>query len=461
MELCRMLVSAASPLQSIEPRLRAVLPADLYAAAWLDPSVKTLQAVFEHLRSLRRILHSYVPQHVARSLARPGDVRFDWQTGSLMFTDLAGFTSLMEAAARSGPSGAQILLAILKAYFARMIEIIETSGGTLLEFTGDALLAAFLPDGRRNDTAQAVRAGLRMQRAMAAFSRLDTSFGAFSLDMRVGIHAGRFLRADIGTPRRMDHVLLGHDVQVAKLTESRGQRGRVNLSAVARNRVDERFRFEHGEGDDHFVVDDLDEAELGAFDLALTTRRLGAQILFDRSIDGLVSEITAGLELIEPLAAYVPTPVLNLLVENTARREVPPDFQSPTIVFVNLIGLSEAIDRSDVGETTALIVTLSRIFTLINAAVEARGGVLKKVTYQLNGSDILIFFGTPHAHSDDPIRAADAALAIRAIVDARRACRRRARRRFAPASASPAGLCSRARSASPADVASSTSWAMP
>jgi hypothetical protein len=30
-----------SPLEAIEPRLRPYLPADLYAAAWVDPSPTT------------------------------------------------------------------------------------------------------------------------------------------------------------------------------------------------------------------------------------------------------------------------------------------------------------------------------------------------------------------------------------------------------------------------------------
>ena len=42
-----------------------LLPADLYAAAWLDPSSATLMKVFEHLRTLQRILYSHVPRQVA------------------------------------------------------------------------------------------------------------------------------------------------------------------------------------------------------------------------------------------------------------------------------------------------------------------------------------------------------------------------------------------------------------
>ncbi|MBX3080098.1 MAG: adenylate/guanylate cyclase domain-containing protein [Anaerolineae bacterium] len=409
--------STTSPLATIEPRLRTLLPADLYATAWLDPSAVSLQRVFEHLRTLQRILYNYVPRHVSEVMPHPGDVRFEWQAGTLMFTDLAGFTPLMEANAKFGKLGAKTLLTVLNTYFAKMIDIINKSGGNLLEFTGDALLAEFLPDQRRNDVVQAVRAGLRMQRAMAAFNQIETDLGTFSLGMRIGIHTGRFLRADIGTPRRMDHVLLGHDVQATKLTEGAGKRGRVNLSMTAYERIKDQFHVEDGEQGYKLVIDDLSDEQLGEFDIAPAARRMGTQLLLDRSVDGLLNEITSGLRLVEPLAAYVPMPILNLLVENTARREIPPDFLAPTIVFVNLIGLSEAIEAADADEIVALIAIFSRIFTMVNAAVETRGGVLKKVTYHLSGSDIMIYFGAPQSHSDDPVRASEAALAIRDIIE--------------------------------------------
>ncbi len=133
-----------------------------------------------------------------------------------MFTDLAGFTPLMEAYAAHGREGAKTVLKILNGYFSEMLNILSKSGGNLLEFTGDAMLVQFPKKRRQNDTDMAVRAGLRMQRAMAALGQIDTPQGQLSLGMRVGIHPGKFLAADIGTPLRMQHVLLGKAVRQAK-----------------------------------------------------------------------------------------------------------------------------------------------------------------------------------------------------------------------------------------------------
>lgn len=411
-----MSLSPASPLIGIEPRLRALLPADLYAAAWIEPTAATLIRVFEHLRTLQRILQDYVPVQVTLNLPRPGEVRYEWQEGTLMFTDLAGFTPLMEASAVRGRTGAETLLNIINAYFAEMIEIISKSGGNLLEFTGDAMLAQFPSDQRQRDTAQAVRAGLRMQRAMERFVSIQTAQGNFSLQMRVGIHRGRFLTVDIGTPRRMEHVLLGHAVLQTKRAEGAGAVGRVCVSEAAFKHVAGAFRFETSQPGHMLVADDLTAEQLGEYEARGTFRRAGTKVLIDRDAENVLREIKKMIDQVEPLASYLPAPILNLLVESAARRQIAPDFAEPTVVFVNLIGLAETVDALPPGEESLLANSYARALALINAAVEARGGVLKKVTYHTAGSDMVIIFGVPNAHTDDPIRAAGAALAIREII---------------------------------------------
>ncbi len=403
------------PLAAIEPRLRTLLPADLYAAAWLDPSQDTLLRVFEHLRSLQHILYDYVPRQVVETLPSPGEVGFEWQSGTLMFTDLSGFTHLLESNATFGREGARVLLEVLNRYFAEMIEIISKSGGTLLEFTGDAMLIKFPDDPRLNDTAQAVRASLRMQRAMAAYDEFETEHGTFSLGMRIGVHTGPFLTANIGTPRRMDHVLLGNTVRNTKRTEDAGVVGRVNLTGQAYEQVQDDFRFEVGKPGYMLVVDDLADDQLGEVDFT-STRRLSSAVLLDRSLDGLLTEIENVTGIVEPLASYLPLPILDLVVESTARRTIAPKFPPIAVMFVNLIGLTEGINQAAPADEAGLIAAFSRVFTLINAAVEARGGVLKKTTYHLDGSDIMIYFGVPHAHADDALRAAGAALVIRDMI---------------------------------------------
>lgn len=384
---------------------------------WGNPSVDIMIDVHKHLRTLQRILHDYTSRQIDAAKLRPGEVKTEWQYGTMMFTDLAGFTKLMEANASKGREGAENLTRQLTRYFSAMISTISKSGGELVEFTGDALLVVFPKTDRNDDTLRAVRAALRMQRAMKDFAEIQTPSGIVNLKMRIGIHSGRFLTADIGTPRRMEHVLLGKDVQQAKLTESRGRNERVNLSERAYEQVKDLFRFEPGEEPGYyFVVDDLDEDQLGEYEITPMRRRMASSVVLERDKNSILKQIVTLLDAIEPIASFIPDPVLSLLIESAADRRIPPDFPSPTIMFVNFIGLPESADRALPGEERKLALNFSRAFSLINAAVEARGGVLKKVTYHLSGSDIVIYFGVPNAHTNDEMRAASAAVAIRDII---------------------------------------------
>lgn len=413
----------ALSLAALELKLRSLLPADLYASVWVDPVPANLMKVFEHLRTLQRILQDYTPRQVTEDPPQPGKMSYRWQEGTLLFTDLAGFTALLEANAAAGEQGATVLLKVLNQYFSEMIEIISKSGGDLLEFTGDAMLVQFLADPYRGDLAQAVRAGLRMQRAMANFAHIETAQGIFSLGMRVGIHSGHFLTADIGTPMRMVHVLLGRSVRRAKRAEGAGAVGRVCLTVETSEHptssttlLKDDFRLEPLDENYVLVKDDFSVEQLGEYDIAFTRRRHAGAFLIDRSAAGLVAEIGEVVKRVDPLASYFPISILNLLVENAAQRRIPPDFPAPAVVFINLKGLPEAIDSATPIETEAIVASFSRAFASINAAVQSRGGILQKVTYHSVGSDFLIYFGVLGNHADDVTRAADTALVIREIV---------------------------------------------
>jgi len=210
--------------------------------------------------------------------------------------------------------------------------------------------------------------------------------------------------------------LLGTPVQRTKQAEGAGEVGRVCLTEAAHELARDQFKFEPGSPGHLLVVDDLTSEGLGEYEISPTSRRMASSVLMDRSVVGLVAEIEKRVQAVEPVASYLPRPILNLVVESAARRTIPPTVVDATLVMVNLIGLSESADQARPDEVDNLLATFARAFALINAAAESRGGVLKNITYHLAGSDMLIYFGVPNAHVDDSLRAASAALAIRDLI---------------------------------------------
>jgi class 3 adenylate cyclase len=403
------------PLIHIERQLRWLLPADLYAAAWVNSSPDTLLEVFEHLRTLQHVLIDYVPRDVYDRPPTPGRPRYSWQQGSLLFTDLAGFTPLLEACAVEGLDGAELLLKVLNRYFSQMIEIISKSSGNLLEFTGDALLVQFTTGDPYRDIAQAINTGLRMQRAMEAFHKITTQRGELSLNMRVGIHAGNFITADIGTPSRMAHVLLGRAVTLAKQAEGCGQIRQVCLTPQAREQIGDRVPLAPTANGHWLVVDNLSDEELGEYEITVARRR-STYMFFDRSLESLLNEIGMAIERVETLTTYMPPSVLQLIINTAAERRIPPAFPTIAVAFVNLIGLPESVDDALPEETADVVECFSNAFSLINGVVELKGGILQKVTYHSMGSEILIHFGVLNPDPSDPRRAAEAMCKIQALV---------------------------------------------
>ncbi|MGA1410314.1 MAG: adenylate/guanylate cyclase domain-containing protein [Prochlorotrichaceae cyanobacterium] len=404
-------------LRAIEPRLRSLLPAELYASAWVSPDSDQLMRIFQHLRTLLYILGDYVPPPVKQDPPVLGELRSTWQEGSLLFTDLAGFTPFMEAHIGSGQAGAERLLELLNEYFSTMSAIVSKSGGELLEFTGDAILAQFIDPAGGEDVQRALRAGLRMQRAMSAFQQVKTPSGTFDLKMRIGLHWGQFLTADMGTPRRMERVLLGQVVQRAKQAEGAGQVGRVCLTSAFADRLGEGVQLESWKNEHLLVIDDWGEDRLGEYEIAFRRRRTSNPILFDRSPEALLQEIETLLLQVEPLASYQAAPILNLLVEYASERQIPPQFLQITVLFVSLMGFFEAIDAHCSASEAKILEQINQIFSRINAMVQTQNGVLQRMTYHPDGSDLIIYFGTPNAHNNDSLRAAQVACGIRDLLE--------------------------------------------
>src|SRR5439155_26235623 len=92
--------------------------------------------------------------------APPQEVR---KTVTIVFSDLKGSTSLGEAL------DSESLREVMTRYFDEMRRILESHGGTIEKFIGDAVMAVFgLPKLHEDDALRAVRAAHEMQNALQA-----------------------------------------------------------------------------------------------------------------------------------------------------------------------------------------------------------------------------------------------------------------------------------------------------
>ncbi len=130
--------------------------------------------------------------------------------------DVKGFTSFSET--HRPPE----VVAALNALFGPATDAIHACCGDVDKYIGDCIFAAF----RRPD--DALRAAKRLLKLVAAQRASGNPF-----DVRIGVNAGRAIRANVGSRDRREYTYIGDAVNLAQRLESNCAPGRVLISASA------------------------------------------------------------------------------------------------------------------------------------------------------------------------------------------------------------------------------------
>lgn len=134
---------------------------------------------------------------------------------SFIFTDLAGFTNLME---KLDPAEA---VSLLNAYLDNMIRIAFEHEGTLDRIVGDAVAIMFsAPVEQPDHRLRALRCALAMQRYARAYAAEANARGIAFGATRIGIHTGEVTIGNFGGSTIFDYRALGDPVNTAARLES-------------------------------------------------------------------------------------------------------------------------------------------------------------------------------------------------------------------------------------------------
>lgn len=169
---------------------------------------------------ISEIFGKYVPKIIADALiADRGLLEPVEKTATIMFLDIAGFTSLSEAA------GARRVVGILNAFFDHAAQVISARGGVVTQFQGDGILATFnLPV---EDSRHAVNALLAAHAIIEAVRCRE--FDGQSLSVRVGICTGEVIAGSVGGSGRQNYTVYGDTVNLASRLEALNKEHRTEL----------------------------------------------------------------------------------------------------------------------------------------------------------------------------------------------------------------------------------------
>jgi adenylate cyclase len=168
-------------------------------------------------REIRNAFSMYVsPTVVDQLAAQPERLRVGGERREMtvMFTDLAGFTTISEGFAP------EVVANIVNRQLTDMTRIIFAHSGTVDKFLGDGIMAfwgAPLPDDKQSE--HAVLTAVEMQERMQQLAaEIEAETGA-RLAMRIGINRGECVVGNVGGDRKIEYTVMGDTVNLASRLE--------------------------------------------------------------------------------------------------------------------------------------------------------------------------------------------------------------------------------------------------
>lgn len=180
--------------------------------------VRPLLAMAMEIRLNRRIaknlLNTYVGERAGERILAGQITRGSGETvrAAIWHCDLRGFTMLSEAVPRDD------VIASLNAYFDVMAAPVLDSGGEILKFIGDAMLAIF-PLENEDACSRAFSAAMRAKSDMHALNEKRREEGQPEIGFGLSLHVGDVMYGNIGASSRLDFTVIGSAVNTAARLE--------------------------------------------------------------------------------------------------------------------------------------------------------------------------------------------------------------------------------------------------
>ena len=189
----------------------------------------------------------YVPDKVvSQILENPDKLQLggDQQVVSVMFSDVAGFTSISEKL-----TPAQ-LVQLLNDYLTEMTEIILQNNGIIDKYEGDAIMAEFgVPVHYDNHPYMACKSALEMQRKLKEMRDFWKKQNKPMLKARIGINTGEVIVGNMGSRNVFDYTVMGDHVNLGSRLEGANKFYGTNIMIS---------EFTHGYVKDQFYTRPLD-----------------------------------------------------------------------------------------------------------------------------------------------------------------------------------------------------------
>ncbi len=215
-------VIVTSSLEGLENVVRCIeLGAEDYLAKPVNPVLlrARIGASLEKKRlrdQQKELVRRFATSEVADDLQASGFALGGKRVhGSVMFSDIRGFTSMVE---QQSP---EETIELLNTYYTLMFDAITGHGGVVNQMVGDGLMAIFgaplpLPD----PCASGVAAAQEMIELIGMFNQEREATGKRAVEIGIGIATGEMIAGYTGTQTRATYTCIGDTVNLAARLEA-------------------------------------------------------------------------------------------------------------------------------------------------------------------------------------------------------------------------------------------------
>ena len=165
--------------------------------------------------SLSRYFSPQIVRRLASVNGESDGMEVQWRDVATIFTDITGFTSLVETAAPD------VLGELLNEYVGGMTDVVFAHEGTVAKIIGDAIQVLFNAPGDQPDYAtRAVACAHGLDAWAQAFKQRWKERGVNFGTTRIGVHAGPALVGNFGGSRFFDYTAYGDTINTAARLEA-------------------------------------------------------------------------------------------------------------------------------------------------------------------------------------------------------------------------------------------------
>jgi adenylate cyclase len=133
----------------------------------------------------------------------------------VFFSDIRRFTAISESLEP------EEVVEFLNQYFTIMVGCIESTGGIVDKFIGDAVMAVWgVPEPKGQDGRAAADAALLMRRSLADFNRGRGGPRSPEISIGCALNSGPVLAGQIGSEKRMEYTVIGDTVNLTSRIEA-------------------------------------------------------------------------------------------------------------------------------------------------------------------------------------------------------------------------------------------------